>query len=163
MATGLAVYAAGAEFGLIYACACLAFAAWAWAAREAQWGRRYGRNAPRRVERRSATATSQVQPPGESGDDPDSASAPTAGLIAVGRHLGLFLTLFVLAGTASILITILATQTLDWAFINRMALVTLLMPTLWGGLMFWTLYDFRRAWPTLVILWLVGAAGLFLV
>lgn len=68
------------------------------------------------------------------------------------RHAGLFLLAVPMAGFASALLSIFLTSLLPWQEVDRLALISLLMPTLWGLLMFWSCTDPKVIRPTAAIL-----------
>lgn len=130
-----AIDAWGAEFGPIYVLSLLACAAWLCVGFEAEpW-----------------------QPKAEA----VRTDWPRPQAAAWARHGVLFVFAVVVGGLASIFATILVSHWLPGQVVDRMAFVMLMTPVLWGGAMFWTLYDPRKAKPAVSIVCL--ATGFLLV
>lgn len=127
--------AAGWEFGAVYFIAALPLVAWLFTAYQGTF--RTNNSYPTERQR---------------------LSLPTWQTVA--RHFGLFLLVLPIAGVTSALLSLVLTSLLPWQEINRLALITLLMPTLWGLFMFWCCADQKVARPAVTIIVVGLAAGL---
>lgn len=75
------------------------------------------------------------------------------------KNAGLLLLTLPVAGFTSALLSLWATSLMPWQEVDRLATLTLLMPTLWGVLMFWVCADPKRYRPAAtIILAGIGAA-----
>jgi len=128
--------AAGWEFGAVYFIAALPLAAWLFTALQGTW----------RARNSSPAHTQKLTVP----------AWPT-----LARHFGLALLVLPIAGLASALLSLVLTSLLPWQEINRLALITLLMPMLWGLFMFWCCADQKVMRPATTII-VVGLAAGFL-
>ena len=123
LATPLWIRAAGVEFGVVYAAVALAFAAWLVIA--------CGRDRPAAPSRRSPVRVAAAPP----------SRATVAGVLA--RTL----VTVPLAGTASLLASVLFVSGLPWGTTNRYVFALLIAPIVWGNLSIWaaTTMNLRRA------------------
>lgn len=85
-------------------------------------------------------------------------------LTTLGRQLLKLLLSVPLAGLASALFSVAATNLLPWETVNRLVTGVLLMPVFWGLASYWVLADTRLWRPvlTLILIGTVSAAYLFL-
>ena len=127
--------AAGWEYGALYSITALPLVAWLFVAHRAS-----------------------IRP--ELGEDPKPQRLRVASWRAVAKHTGLILLTLPAAVLTSALLALWATSLMPWSEVNRLATLTLLMPTLWGLLMFWVCADPKRYRPAAAILLAgIGAAA----
>lgn len=127
--------AAGWEFGAVYFITSLPLAAWLFTSYQANF--RINNNHPSLRQRLRL-------PP----------------WLTLARHLGRLFLVLPIAGVTSALLSLVLTSLLPWQEINRLALIVLLMPTLWGLLMFWCCADQKVARPAATIIVVGLASGL---
>jgi hypothetical protein len=104
----------GAEHGLAYAAIAMSFGAWGLVALA-------GREQPR---------------PGDRRRQPRIAGS-IAGRSAIAATLGRVFVAFPLAGTASLLASVLIAASLPWAIVDRYVFAILIAPIIWGVLAMW--------------------------
>ena len=130
----------GGELGSVYFSLCVPLLAWLLVCWQAD---------PQNANKRT--------PPRRRGGIPRP-SAP-----ALRRQLARFVVVVPMAGAAIILATVWSSRWLPWQTVDRLALVMILAPALWGVAMFWALADSKPGRPAAAMLGIgiVAGAALF--